>query len=564
MSTPLPPIAVKERGKALLSRPTLNKDTAFTKDERRLLGLDGLLPATVLTLEEQVAVELQKIRRKQDPLERYIGLAALQDRNETLFYRLLAENMEEFLPVVYTPTVGEACKRWSQIWRRARGAWVTPDDQRRIPELLHNAAGNGETRLIVVTDNERILGLGDLGVGGMGIPIGKLSLYTAAAGIQPSWALPVSLDVGTDNQELLSDPAYLGWRKPRLRGAAYDAFIESFVEAVATALPGCVIQWEDFKQENAIKILERYRNSVPSFNDDIQGTGAVALAGLIAAVNAGGGSGSTRMSDQRFLFYGAGAATLGIARLLRKHLESAWASESERARAIIAMDSKGIVHEGRTDLTDGKSELAISSETFQALKLHTLSAAPTLEEIVTLIAPTALIGTSGQASAFTEAAIRAVSAAAPSPLIWPLSNPTSCAEATPEQILNWSEGRALVATGSPFAPVTAAGATHPISQANNVYIFPGVGLAAIAGRLNKIPDEAFLAAAEHLAALTPPGRDSIYPPLAQLRSISRNIAIAVVRAWVKGGWAPAVPEDRIAELVDAAMWSPAYRQYLPA
>ena len=564
MSTPLPPIAVKERGKALLSRPTLNKDTAFTKDERRLLGLDGLLPATVLTLEEQVAVELQKIRRKQDPLERYIGLAALQDRNETLFYRLLAENMEEFLPVVYTPTVGEACKRWSQIWRRARGAWVTPDDQSRIPELLHNAAGGGETRLIVVTDNERILGLGDLGVGGMGIPIGKLSLYTAAAGIQPSWALPVSLDVGTDNQELLSDPAYLGWRKPRLRGAAYDAFVESFVEAVATALPGCVIQWEDFKQENAIKILERYRNSVPSFNDDIQGTGAVALAGLIAAVNAGGGSGSTRMSDQRFLFYGAGAATLGIARLLRKHLESAGASESERARAIIAMDSKGIVHEGRTDLTDGKSELAISSETYQALKLHTLSSAPTLEEIVTLVAPTALIGTSGQASAFTESAIRAVSAVAPSPLIWPLSNPTSCAEATPEQILHWSDGRALVATGSPFAPVTAGGATHPISQANNVYIFPGVGLAAIAGRLNKIPDEAFLVAAEHLAALTPPSRDSIYPPLAQLRSISRNIAIAVVRAGVKGGWAPAVPEERIAELVDAAMWSPAYRPYLPA
>jgi malic enzyme len=356
----------------------------------------------------------------------------------------------------------------------------------------------------------------------------------------------------------------LGWRKPRLRGAAYDAFIESFVEAVATALPGCVIQWEDFKQENAIKILERYRNTVPSFNDDIQGTGAVALAGLIAAMNAGGGSGSARMSDQRFLFYGAGAATLGIVRLLRKHLERAGASESERACAIIAMDSKGIVHEGRTDLTDGKSELAISSETFEALKLHTLTAAPTLEEIVKAVAPTALIGTSGQAGAFTEATVRALAAAAPAPLIWPLSNPTSCAEATPEEILQWSGGRALVATGSPFAPVTTDGTTHPISQANNVYIFPGVGLAAIAGRLNKIPDQAFLVAAEQLAALTPQGRDSIYPPLAQLRSISRTIAIAVVRAGVEAGWAPAVPANRIAELVDAAMWSPAYRPYLPA
>ena len=428
MATPLPPIAVKERGKALLSRPTLNKDTAFTREERRLLGLDGLLPATVLTLEEQVAVELQKIRRKQDPLERYIGLAALQDRNETLFYRLIAENMEEFLPVVYTPTVGEACKRWSQIWRRARGAWITPDDQDRIPELLHNAAGGGETRLIVVTDNERILGLGDLGVGGMGIPIGKLSLYIAAAGIQPAWALPVSLDVGTDNKELLDDPTYLGWRKPRLRGAAYDAFVEKFVAAVAGALPGCVVQWEDFKQGNAIKILERYRGTVPSFNDDIQGTGAVALAGIIAAINAGGGSGSTKMKDQRFLFYGAGAATLGIVRLLRRYLESVGMGADERACAIIAMDSKGVVHDGRTDLTDGKSELALSAAALRAVGLDGLGGSASLDAIIAAARPTALLGTSGQAGAFTESAIRAAAAAAPAPLIWPLSNPTSCAE----------------------------------------------------------------------------------------------------------------------------------------
>jgi malic enzyme len=564
MAAPLPPIAVKERGKALLSRPTLNKDTAFSREERRLLGLDGLLPATVLTLEEQVAVELQKIRRKQDPLERYIGLAALQDRNETLFYRLLAENMEEFLPVVYTPTVGEACKRWSQIWRRARGAWITPDDQDRIPELLHNAAGGGETRLIVVTDNERILGLGDLGVGGMGIPIGKLSLYIAAAGIHPAWALPVSLDVGTDNKELLDDPAYLGWRKPRLRGAAYDAFIEKFVAAVAMALPGCVIQWEDFKQQNAIKILERYRGTVPSFNDDIQGTGAVALAGIIAAINAGGGSGSKKMSDQRFLFYGAGAATLGIVRLLRRYLESVGMSADERAGAIIAMDSKGIVHDGRSDLTDGKSELALSAATLRALKLDALSGTSTLDAIISAARPTALLGTSGQVGAFTEAAIRAVAAVAPAPLVWPLSNPTSCAEATPADILDWSDGRAVVATGSPFEPVLVGGKPEAISQANNVYIFPGVGLAAIAGRLPQIPDEAFLVAAETLAALTPPERASIYPPIAQLRAISRSIAIAVIQAGVAGGWAPATPAERIPELVDAAMWSPAYRPYLPA
>jgi malic enzyme len=564
MSTPLPPIAVKERGKALLSRPTLNKDTAFSREERRLLGLDGLLPATVLTLEEQVEVELQKIRRKQDPLERYIGLAALQDRNETLFYRLLAENMEEFLPVVYTPTVGEACKRWSQIWRRARGAWITPDDQARIPELLHNAAGGAETRLIVVTDNERILGLGDLGVGGMGIPIGKLSLYIAAAGVQPSWALPVSLDVGTDNQELLNDPTYLGWRKPRLRGEAYDAFIAKFVQAIATALPGCVIQWEDFKQQNAIKILELYRNTVPSFNDDIQGTGAVALAGIIAAIGAGGGSGSKQMSDQRFLFYGAGAATLGIVRLLRRHLESIGMSADQRAAAIIAMDSKGIVHEGRTDLTDGKSELAISSATLDSLKISASAGTPTLDEVITRVRPTALLGTSGQAGAFSEAAIRAAAAVARAPLIWPLSNPTSCAEATPSDIVAWSEGRAIVATGSPFDAIQVNGKARSISQANNVYIFPGVGLAAIAGRLSHIPDEAFLVAAETLAALTPASMDSIYPPIAELRSISRSIAIAVVTAGVAGGWAPTLAADRIPALIDAAMWSPAYQPYVPA
>lgn len=564
--TPAATLAVKERGKALLSRPTLNKDTAFSREERRLLGLDGLLPASILTLDEQVAVELVKIRRKQDPLERYIGLAALQDRNETLFYRLLVENVEEFLPIVYTPTVGEACKRWSQIWRRARGAWITPEDAQRIPELLRNASGGSEIRLIVVTDNERILGLGDLGVGGMGIPIGKLSLYTAAAGIQPSWALPVSLDVGSDNRELTADPNYLGRRTPRLRGAEYDAFIESFVRGVQTAFPGCVIQWEDFKQQNAIRILERYRGSVPSFNDDIQGTGAVALAGIIAAIVAGGGSGSGTLNDQRFLFYGAGAATLGIARLLRHTLAAVGVQGTALESAIIALDSKGVVHDGRSELGDGKSELALSSDAVSALGIGNLLNAG-LTEVITQIKPTVLIGTSGQTDAFTEHAIRAMAMSAPAPLIWPLSNPTSCAEATPSDILAWSDGRAIVATGSPFDPVVVAGISRTISQANNVYIFPGVGLAAIAGRLKSIPDEAFIVAAQRLAQLTAesrPAGGALYPPLADLRSISRAIAIAVIEAGAAAGWANAADGVRAAELVDGAMWSPTYRTYVPA
>ena len=547
--TPAATLAVKERGKALLSRPTLNKDTAFSREERRLLGLDGLLPASILTLEEQVAVELVKIRRKQDPLERYIGLAALQDRNETLFYRLLVENVEEFLPIVYTPTVGEACKRWSQIWRRAR-----------------DASGGAEIRLIVVTDNERILGLGDLGVGGMGIPIGKLSLYTAAAGIQPSWALPVSLDVGTDNSELIADPNYLGRRTPRLRGAEYDAFVESFVHGVQAAFPGCVIQWEDFKQQNAIRILERYRNAVPSFNDDIQGTGAVALAGIIAAIVAGGGSGTKKIEDQRILFYGAGAATLGIARLLRHTLAAAGLQGVALDTAIIALDSKGVVHEGRAELGDGKSELALSTAAVSALGAADLLGAD-LTEVIRQVKPTILIGTSGQAGAFTEPAIRAMASAAAAPLIWPLSNPTSCAEATPSDIFAWSDGRAVVATGSPFDPVMVGGTSRTISQANNVYIFPGVGLAAIAGRLKSIPDEAFTVAAKTLAALTAksaPAGGALYPPLADLRSISRAIAIAVIEAGAAAGWASAADGARAADLVDGAMWSPNYRTYVPA
>jgi malate dehydrogenase (oxaloacetate-decarboxylating) len=554
--TPAATLAVKERGKALLSRPTLNKDTAFSREERRLLGLDGLLPASILTLEEQVAVELVKIRRKQDPLERYIGLAALQDRNETLFYRLLVENVEEFLPIVYTPTVGEACKRWSQIWRRARGAWITPEDASRIPELLRNASGGAEIRLIVVTDNERILGLGDLGVGGMGIPIGKLSLYTAAAGIQPSWALPVSL----------ADPNYLGRRTPRLRGAEYDAFVESFVHGVQAAFPGCVIQWEDFKQQNAIRILERYRNTVPSFNDDIQGTGAVALAGIIAAIVAGGGSGTKKIEDQRILFYGAGAATLGIARLLRHTLAAAGLQGVALDTAIIALDSKGVVHEGRAELGDGKSELALSAAAVSALGIGELLSAE-LADVINQVQPTILIGTSGQAGAFAEPAIRAMASAAAAPLIWPLSNPTSCAEATPSDIFTWSDGRAVVATGSPFDPVVVGGTSRTISQANNVYIFPGVGLAAIAGRLKSIPDEAFIVAATTLAALTAqsaPAGGALYPPLADLRSISRSIAIAVIEAGAAAGWASAADGARAADLVDGAMWSPNYRAYVPA
>ncbi|NDH28426.1 MAG: oxaloacetate-decarboxylating malate dehydrogenase, partial [bacterium] len=436
----------------------------------------------------------------------------------------------------------------------------------RNPHATDAEVAEAENALVVGDYDQANLGLGDLGVGGMGIPIGKLSLYTAAAGIQPSWALPVSLDVGTDNSELLADPNYLGRRTPRLRGAEYDAFVESFVNGVQAAFPGCVIQWEDFKQQNAIRILERYRNNVPSFNDDIQGTGAVALAGVIAAIVAGGGSGTGKIEDQRILFYGAGAATLGIARLMRHTLSAAGLQGTALDTAIIALDSKGVVHEGRAELGDGKSELALSEPAVAALGLGQLLNAG-LTEVIQQVKPTILIGTSGQAGAFTEPVVRAMAAAAAAPLVWPLSNPTSCAEATPSDIFAWSDGRAVVATGSPFDPVVVNGTARTISQANNVYIFPGVGLAAIAGRLKSIPDEAFIVAATTLAALTArsaPAGGALYPPLADLRSMSRAIAIAVIEAGAAAGWASAADGARAAELVDGAMWSPNYRAYVPA
>jgi malic enzyme len=554
------PAAIALAGPALLGSRLLTKDLAFDEGERDAFKLRGLLPDRVLTIEEQLDLELEHLRRKDDALERYIGLAALQDRNSTLFYRLLAEHLEEFLPIVYTPTVGRACQEFSHIIRRTRGVWITPADRDRIPRLLRQGPYD-DVRLIVVTDNERILGLGDQGAGGMGIPIGKLALYTAASGIHPALTLPVSLDVGTDNPKLLADPLYVGHRAPRLRGAAYDDLVEGFVEGVAEVWPGCIIQWEDFKQANALRILDRYRARVPSFNDDIQGTSAVVVAGVLAGLRGLG----THLAETRAVLVGAGAAGIGIARLLRLAMIEAGMSEAAARHALVMVDSRGLVHDRREDLDPTKLDQALPAGDYAAYGFSTEY--PSAVETIERVRPSVLVGTTGVGGAFDEPVLRAIAAATDRPIVLALSNPTSNAEATPADILRWTEGRALVATGSPFADVEVDGRPRVIGQANNVFIFPGLGLGAIAAEVRIITDRMFLLAARTLAGHVTEARlatGAIYPPIANLRTVTRAIAIAVAREAVATGVAGISANEDIEALIDGAMWWPEYVPYLPA
>jgi malic enzyme len=553
------PVPVPLRGAELLAQPLLNKDIAFSEPERDAFGLRGLLPPWVATIEEQVALELEHVRRKADPLEQYIGLTALQDRNRTLFYRLLVENLEEFLPIVYTPTVGRACQEYSHILRRPRGVWITPGDAHRAADILRNT-GWGRIRLIVVTDNERILGLGDQGAGGMAIPVGKLALYSAAAGIHPVLTLPVSLDVGTDRPELLADPYYLGWRHHRLRGPDYDLVVGEFVRAVGEVFPGALIQWEDFKQHTALRVLRRYRHEVPSFNDDIQGTAAVALGGILAALRRAG----ARLADQRVVLAGAGAAGTGIASLLRAAMAAQGMDRVAIERSIVVLDSHGLLFADRRWLDSDKEPFALPRWALSEYELEGHGPFD-LPAVVAAVRPTILIGTTGARGTFTEAVIRKMARHVRVPIVMPLSNPTANAEATPADILAWTDGRALVATGSPFAPVQSAGRTQVIGQANNVFVFPGVGLGAIVAEARELPDEVFLAAARVLASLVTPERleaGALYPPISSLREVSRAIAIEVVRILRDRGLAGrALSDEEIPAAVDALIWWPAYRDY---
>ncbi len=557
LEAPRDPVLVPQRGRDLIGQPMLNKGTAFTDEERDAFGLRGLLPARVTTIEEQVALELEHVRRKTDDLERFIGLAALQDRNETLFYRVLSDNLEEFLPIIYTPTVGRACEDFSHIFRRPRGVWITPADIERIDDILATAAED-EIRLIVVTDNERILGLGDQGAGGMAIPIGKLALYTAAGGIYPAWTLPVSLDVGTDRTELLDDPLYLGYRAPRLRGRPYDEVVEAFVESVRRVFPAAVVQWEDFKQHNALRILDRYR--LTSFNDDVQGTASVVLAGLLASRREHGG-----LSGERFLCIGAGAAGTGIAGLLLKQLGIDSVGAHGEWPAIALMDSSGLVHHGRTDLADDKRAFAVDPQRFIQAGLNEQELADPVA-VARAFRPSVLIGTTGSPGAFSEALVREVARHTRTPVILPLSNPGNRAEAQPHEVLAWTDGRALVATGSPTGDVDVAGVSRTIGQANNVFIFPGVGLGAIVAEAREVTDDAFLVAARELADLVSADRlasGAIYPAIGDLRRVAQTIAVAVVRHLRDSGYGLQFRDEEIEPAVDRAMWRPEYRPLVP-
>ena len=537
------------RGPALLADPLLNKGTAFTDRERDLLGLRGLLPPRVFTLEEQMQRSLGAVRRKQDAIEKYIYLVNLQNRNEVLFYRLLVDHLEEMVPLIYTPTVGQACLEYGSIYRRPRGLFLTLNDQGRLADVLRLWPQQC-VRLIVVTDGERILGLGDLGALGMGIPVGKLSLYTAAAGVHPAYTLPITLDVGTDNAALHAGEFYIGLKQPRARGANYDAFIDEVVAAVRTVFPTALLQWEDFANTNAFRLLRRYRSVLPSFNDDIQGTAAVALAGILAALRQTGG----KLAEQRLLFLGAGEAGTGIADLFVEAAHAEGLSVAEARQRCWFVDSKGLVVKTRTDLAEHKRPFA-----------HEHEFVPSLAESVRRLKPTALIGVASAPGAFTREIIETMSALNEQPIIFALSNPTSRAECTAEEAYAWSGGRAIFASGSPFEPVEFKGVRHVPGQGNNIYIFPGVGLGALVSEAREVTDTMFLAAARTLAAQVRAedlAEGRVFPPLQHIREVSLQIAAAVAAAAHDSGLAQVPRPEDLLEDIRGRMFEPVYRDYV--
>jgi malate dehydrogenase (oxaloacetate-decarboxylating) len=551
------PLEVEITGQALLDNALLNKGSAFTADERRAFNLFGLLPPHASTMEEQLARTYENYELKESDLERYIFLISLQDRNETLFYRLCQEHITEMMPVIYTPVVGAGCQRYSHIYRRPRGLYVSyeTDD---IGAVLDNAP-NEEVKVIVVTDGERILGLGDLGVGGMGIPVGKLALYTLCAGIHPATTLPIVLDVGTDNESLLKDPLYLGWRHSRVRGREYDEFIESFIAAVIKRFPGVLLQWEDFSKNNATRLLERYRDRLTTFNDDIQGTGAVTLAGLLAAMEVRG----EKIRDQRVVILGAGSSATGISDQLVSAMMSEGLTKQEAKSQIWLIDSRGLVHTGRQGLEPFKQKYAQALDRVTEWELVRPDRVSLLD-VVRNVKPTVLIGTSAQTGAFTEEVVREMSAHVSRPVIFPLSNPTSKSEAVPIDLINWTGGGAIVATGSPFPPVVFDKEVIHIGQCNNAFIFPGVGLGVIASGARRVTSEMFVAAARALAEFSPALRDpkaSLYPALESIRKVSRRVALAVGVEAQRAGLAEATTREELERRVDGEMWTPRYVPY---
>ena len=551
------PLYIPYAGPSLLETPLLNKGSAFSKEERGSFNLTGLLPPRFESIDEQAERAYRQYSCFQTNINKHIYLRAIHDNNETLFFKLVHNNLAEMMPIIYTPTVGDACEQFSDIYRSSRGLFISYEDRFNIDDMLRNATKN-KVKVLVVTDGERILGLGDQGIGGMGIPIGKLSLYTACGGISPAHTLPVMLDVGTNNQKLLDDPMYMGARHKRIDQDSYDEFLELFISAVKRRWPHVLLQFEDFAQPNAMPLLQRYKDRICCFNDDIQGTASVTVGTLLAACRSKG----SKLSEQRVAFVGAGSAGCGIAeQIISQMMNEGLGAEQARSQ-VFMVDRFGLLTQGMGELRDFQQKLVQSNEAIATWDIAEEYAS--LVEVMHGAKPDILIGVSGQAGLFTEKVITAMKSHCEMPIIFPLSNPSRQVEATPSQVINWTQGEVIIATGSPFEPVEYQGKTFPIAQCNNSYIFPGVGLAVVAANISRITDEMLQVASEPLAAASPLANkesDELLPPLTSIAQLSRDIAFAIAKVAYKQGLALALTDDELLEKIELNFWKPEYRQY---
>ncbi len=553
------PLYIAYAGPTLLETPLLNKGGAFTEKERRTFNLMGLLPPRHETIEGQVERAYGQYRSFEEPINKHIYLRAVQDTNETLFYRLISEHLVEMLPIIYTPTVGDACEHFSDIYRRARGLFLSYEEREFMGDILQSVTKE-KVKVIVVTDGERVLGLGDQGIGGMGITIGKLSIYTACGGVSPAYTLPVALDVGTNNQKLLDDPMYMGLRHPRITGDDYNAFVDRFIDAAQERWPGVLIQFEDFAQPNAMPILQRHRHRLCCFNDDIQGTAAVTLGTLLAACRKKG----EKLSAQRIVFVGSGSAGCGIAELIISAMVTEGLSDAQARAQIFMVDRFGLLTEGMQNLMDFQQKLMQPVSALKGWNLQPDSDYATLFDVINNVSAGVLIGVSGKPGLFTEGLVRRMHETCPRPIILPLSNPSRQVEAHPAQVLQWTDGNAIVATGSPFGNVDYKGKTYAIAQCNNSYIFPGIGLGVIACKSARVTDEMLMIASITLSENAPQVDDnsaSILPPLTDLPQISRKIAFAVAKMAMSQGHAREIPDEELLEIIEHNFWTPAYREY---
>ncbi|WP_394391710.1 NAD-dependent malic enzyme [Shewanella woodyi] len=551
------PLYLPFAGPAILEAPLINKGSAFTDEERVFFNLEGLLPHVIETIEEQASRAYDQYTNFTNDLDRHIYLRNIQDTNETLYYRLVQNHITEMMPIIYTPTVGMACERFSKNYRRNRGLFISYPHKDRIEDILNNSTRQ-KVKIIVVTDGERILGLGDQGIGGMGIPIGKLSLYTSCGGISPAYTLPITLDVGTDNPHLLEDPMYMGWRNQRIGGEEYKEFVEAFMQAVNRRWPDALIQFEDFAQKNAMPLLKRYKDQYCCFNDDIQGTAAVTVGSLLAACKAA----KSQLCEQRIAFLGAGSAGCGIAEAIVAQMVSEGIDEAQARSQVFMVDRWGLLQDNMPNLLNFQEKLAQKTE---AVKDWTIENGNiSLLDVMNNAKPTVLIGVSGAPGLFSEEIIKAMHQHCPRPIVFPLSNPTSRVEATPKDVLHWTNGQALVATGSPFEPVALNGETFEIAQCNNSYIFPGIGLGVLSAGAKRVSDEMLMASSRALAECSPlalNGEGPLLPPLEEIHQVSKHIAFAVAKVAVEQGHALPCTDELLEQSIENNFWTAEYRRY---